>query len=78
VVLVSALFVLLASALVIAADGVLDVPSGLVAAALVVALLGVGTVAVASWRQSRRSGVGVFRATGRAIKAAARLVADLF
>ena len=74
----AALFALMAAGLVLAVDGVADVPSGLVAGALVVAAVGLGVVVVLSWRESRRSGVGVFRSIGRAIRAAGRLIADLF
>ena len=74
----AALFALMAAGLVLAVDGVADVPSGLVAGALVVAAVGLGVVVVLSWRASRRSGVGVFRSIGRAIRAAGRLIADLF
>ncbi|KQY24838.1 hypothetical protein ASD16_04940 [Cellulomonas sp. Root485] len=74
----AALLALMAAGLVLAVDGVADVPSGLVSGALVVAAVGLGAVVVLSWRASRRSGVGVFRSIGRAIRAAGRLIADLF
>ena len=72
------LTVLFAAGIVIALDGVFDVPGPVVELALLVALAAAVTVVGATWAESRRLGIGWVRSLGRSLRALGRFVLDFF
>ncbi|TFC15148.1 hypothetical protein [Cryobacterium sp. MDB2-10] len=72
------LTVLFAAGIVIALDGVLDVPGPVVELALLVALAAAVTVVGATWAKSRRLGIGWVRSLGHSLRALGHFVLDFF
>lgn len=61
----------------LALDYVVSLPTSLVAAALAVGAVSIAAFFAGVWSYGRATGVGWFRAAGRAIWATIRLVVDL-
>ena len=72
------LVVLFASGIVIAIDGVVDVPVPAVEVALLVALVAALAVVGATWAESRRRGFGPVRSLGRSLRALGGFILDFF
>lgn len=72
------LAVLFVSGMVIALDGVFQVPGPAVVVALVVALVAALTVVGVVWAESRRRGNGFFRSLGRSLRALGRFFLSFF
>ncbi|WP_421742264.1 hypothetical protein [Cellulomonas sp.] len=69
---------MMAAGIVLALDFVVEWPSAVVVTAAAVALLGLAVLVVVGVRRERRSGAGLFRSLGRAVRGAVRAAFDLF
>ncbi|WP_421732595.1 hypothetical protein [Cellulomonas sp.] len=77
-VLVVTLVAMMAAGLVFALDWVVEWPTGVLVGAVAIAVAGLVVFFVAGVRQARGSGLGVFRAVGRAVRGTIRAAFELF
>lgn len=74
----AALFALFAAGLILATSFLVDYPVPVLAAAWLIALAGLLTVTVLTWRTSRSMGASWSRTVGQTLKAAGRFIRDFF
>ncbi|KRD42896.1 hypothetical protein ASE38_00950 [Cellulomonas sp. Root930] len=77
-VLLVTLVAMMAAGLVFALDWVVGWPGAVLIGAVAIAVIGLAVFFVAGVRRARSSGVGVFRAVGRAVRGTIRAAVELF